>query len=95
MEFSIINQLTEYIKRVKPPFNAINCKFGSSVPEAFESVLKSYVRDIQDTHVNSENINSFNVVFTSDEKVYFEIIGSDRRSRVIIIDNNLREVRDL
>lgn len=91
MEYSILKEISKFIKDNNITINGasfvITDDFLNRYSPAFYETIIKYMKLATDNYDDNQKIDSFLIKFTEDKHVYFEFLGADNHTKVIVIED--------
>ena len=87
---SILRNISEYEKMNNISKTGLYFTFSEYFPRAFYETVINYIERANPDYKNEKPIYDFYIGFDSEKNAYFEFVGRDKKTRVIIIQDNIR-----
>jgi len=87
---SILRKISEYEKMNSISKTGLYFNFSEYFPRAFYETIINYMERANPNYKNERPIYDFYIGFDSEKNAYFEFVGRDNKTRVIVIQNNIR-----
>ena len=90
MNNSILNKISN-IENINNIYSTgLYFNFSNLFPNAFYQTVINYLERTSENHKEERPIYEFYIGFDSNKNAYFEFVGNDKRSRVIVIQDNIK-----
>lgn len=90
MYTSILNEISKFIKENNIQTKGIYYKFNETFPSAFYETVINYLQRAYPGYPNNTKINDFYIGFDGNKNAYFEFLGSNEKTRVIVLADGIQ-----
>lgn len=90
MYTSILNEISNFARENNIEIKGLYYKFDEAFPSAFYDTVINYLQKAYQGYENNPKINDFYIGFDENKNAYFEFLGSNEKTRIIILADGIK-----
>lgn len=88
--YSILNKISKHEKMNNISTSGLYFNFSEYFPKAFYKTVINYIKRANPQYNDEKPIYDFYIGFDSDKNAYLEFVGRDKKTKVIVIQDNVK-----